>query len=282
VPGVEASTATPNNPMTNLTPETNDSFNSAEFRLQKDGTFRISIIGLARWIGVDDSGLGKHLRSASDENPSNLAKTLLAQGFSPSDIAAWGSTGGIPETAAPFIMEYFAYESRSQSPQARAALLAFSRVGVNAYLKDKLGLIPVPKENISIGPEKSLDILERSVNLLERIGGFDDRDRIQFSDMIRNTAARASGGFLLPPGSDFMAVTDLLLECGASATEASRLASGLGREIKRLYRDEFQADPSQRTQSVNGRPTKVSNYPESWLRQQAEFVKNWIQDRISQ
>jgi hypothetical protein len=140
---------------------------------------------------------------------------------------------------------------------------------------------PVPQP-LQLTPEVTLACLERSVNLLERIGGFDDRDRIQFSDMIRNTAARASGGLLLPPGAEFMAVTDLLLECGASATEASRLASGLGREIKRLYRDEFQADPSQRTQSVNGRPTKVSNYPESWLRQQAEFVKNWIQDRISQ
>jgi hypothetical protein len=140
---------------------------------------------------------------------------------------------------------------------------------------------PVPQP-AQLTPEATLACLERSVSLLERIGGFDDRDRIQFSDMVRNTAARASGGLLLPPGTEFMAVTDLLLECGASATEASRLASGLGREIKRLYREEFQTDPSQRTQSVNGRPTKVSNYPESWLRQQAEFVKNWIQDRISQ
>jgi hypothetical protein len=51
-----------------------------------------------------------------------------------------GETGGILEDVAPFILEHFGINAVSPSSTARKVLLAFTRVGINAYLKEKLGL----------------------------------------------------------------------------------------------------------------------------------------------
>ena len=76
----------------------------------------------------------------------------MAEGFSPEDVN-WGETGGIPEDAAPFILEYYGINAVSPSAQARAVLLAFTRVGINAYLKEKLGLAQQQKRGQLSGGE---------------------------------------------------------------------------------------------------------------------------------
>jgi len=53
------------------------------------------------------SGLARSLKSAADENPLPCARSLLAQGFDPADVSTWSATGGIPEDAAPFILEHY-------------------------------------------------------------------------------------------------------------------------------------------------------------------------------
>jgi hypothetical protein len=120
------------------------SFDSTQFKLQADGTFRISIRAMAAMAGVDQSSLTRSLKSAEAENPLPVAKALLAQGFSPEAISTWGETGGIPEDAAPTILEYYGIVARNPSQQARVFLLGFSRVGINAYLKEKLQLNQQP------------------------------------------------------------------------------------------------------------------------------------------
>ena len=83
-----------------ITPASGVSFDASQFKLQADGTFRISIRGMAAMAGVDQSGLTRSLKSAEDENPLPCAKSLLAQGLCPEDVSTWGETGGIPEAAA--------------------------------------------------------------------------------------------------------------------------------------------------------------------------------------
>ena len=123
-----------------LLPATGGAFDASQFKLQADGTFRISIRGMASMAGVDHRGLTRSLSSAGDENALPCSRSLLAQGFSPGDISTWGETSGIPEDAAPYILEYYGITAASPSAQARAVLLAFSRVGINAYLKERLGV----------------------------------------------------------------------------------------------------------------------------------------------
>ncbi|MCP9914847.1 hypothetical protein KBZ07_15855, partial [Cyanobium sp. BA20m-14] len=75
----------------------NFEFDRSQFKIQPDGTFRLSIRAMADMAGVDQSGLTRSLNSAEDENALPCAKLLVAQGFRPEDVNRWGETGGIPE-----------------------------------------------------------------------------------------------------------------------------------------------------------------------------------------
>ena len=90
--------------------------------------------------GVDHRGLNRALKSARDENALPCATSLLARRFCPGDVSRWSETGGIPEDAAPFILEHYGIHASTPSKTARGVLLALCRVGINAYLKEKLGL----------------------------------------------------------------------------------------------------------------------------------------------
>lgn len=165
------------------------SFDASQFKLQSDGSFRISIRGMAAMAGIDDGGLSRSLKSAADEKPLPCARSLAAQGFCPADVSSWGETGGIPEEVAPFILEHYAFSAASPSPQARAVLLAFSRVGINAYLKDRLGLIEretapaitVQQQEIAA----AISNIQLGWELLERMGVCDDRDRLDLRRDVR-------------------------------------------------------------------------------------------------
>ena len=246
------------------------SFDPSQFRLQPDGTFRISIRGMAAMAGVDDAALGRSLKSAAAENPLPCARSLLSQGFCPAAVSTWGETGGIPEDAAPFILEHYGINAASPSQRARAALLAFSRVGINAYLKERLGIstqLQSPGEAPQqLKPQDALDVIERSYDLLERFGVADDRDRIQFGDMVRSVAARGSGGLLLPPdpGSQELTISDAWLEITGQRLPRDQ-GIRLGRLVASMYRNEFQKDPPTRTQWVDGAPRQVKSYVRRWL-----------------
>ena len=118
-----------------------------QFKIQPDGSFRISIRGMAAMAGVDDSSLSRSLKSAAAENALPCARSLALQGFDPAAVSSWGETGGIPENAAPFILEHYGISATTPSTLARTVLLSFSRVGINAYSKERrrlrfLGLLP--------------------------------------------------------------------------------------------------------------------------------------------
>ena len=51
-----------------LLPATGGAFDASQFKLQADGTFRISMRGMAAMAGVDHAGIVRSLRSAGDEN----------------------------------------------------------------------------------------------------------------------------------------------------------------------------------------------------------------------
>lgn len=145
-----------------------------QFKLQRDGTFRISIRGMAAMAGVDQSSLGRSLKSAKAENPLPCARSLVAQGFSPEAVSTWGETGGIPEAAAPFILEHYGITAASPSAQARAVLLAFSRVGINAYLKERLGVSQVRDTRPALVDPAfaaSLEVAKLLASAVELVGG---------------------------------------------------------------------------------------------------------------
>ena len=109
----------------------------------------------------------------------------MLQGFTPAAVSTWGETGGIPEDAAPFILEHYGINAVSPSAQARHFLLAFTRVGINAYLKEKLGLVQQRQAGQLSGGDL-IALAGRTVDLLERLGGVDVRAQHQLRDMALN------------------------------------------------------------------------------------------------
>ena len=87
--------------------------------------------------GIDQSSLGRSLKSAEAVSPLPCARTLLVHGFSPDDVSTWGDTGGIPEEVAPFILEHYGINAASPSPQARAP----ERVGRSLFFERRRRLI---------------------------------------------------------------------------------------------------------------------------------------------
>lgn len=228
--------------------------------------------------GVDHAGIVRSLKSAGDENQLPCARTLLGQGFCPGDVRAWGETGGIPEEAAPFVLEHYAFAAASPSVLARRVLLSFSRVGINAYLKERLGIAqgaqtPAPVFDV-------LTTVERSIGLLERLGGVDPRAELLLKDIVLNNAARAAGGEIaLLPQIKMLSLQEAFQELGgATPTEATKLACTHGKAMKKLYHDENGRYPKTHKQLVYGRPCDVCDYEFDWLEQHLEDLQQAVLD----
>jgi hypothetical protein len=261
-------------------------FDASQFKLQDDGTFRISIRGMAAMAGVDDGGLARSLKTAADEKTLPCARSLLAQGFYPADVSTWGETGGIPEEAAPFILEHYAFTAAAPSQQARAVLLAFSRVGINAYLKDKLGVRPRPEAPAPVAlpdpierAELVLKLVDTSLDLLDRLGGADERERMVYRDLINNTVVRGTGNLLLPAERKTMTLAEAFIECGAPPHQATKFATKLGRAFKELYRrDHDGQEPRTHKQIVRGRECNVADYEAPWVATLFPQIKQWLSE----
>lgn len=125
---------------------------------------------------------------------------------------------------------------------------------------------PQPQAVPALSPHETLDLIERSMGLLERLGVIDERDHLQFGDMVRNVAARGAGGLLLPasPEDEELTISDAWLEVTGSALPR-RDGPGVGRLVAALYREEFDKEPPTRTQYVDGAPRQVKSYKRGWL-----------------
>jgi hypothetical protein len=227
-------------------------FDPSQFKLQPDGTFRISIRGMAAMAGVDFSGLARSLKSAVDENPLPCSRSLLAQGFSPVDVNSWAETGGIPEDAAPFILEHYGISAVSPSAQARAVLLAFTRVGINAYLKERLGLLHRETQP-ALAPQQqeiaaALANMQNGLVLLEQLGGCDDRERLQIKrniNMLLQASATTAGALpgahagLLSPVEELPRFEDKVVDYEVPLTIIEFASCYLGsKEIRAISKED--------------------------------------------
>jgi len=123
-----------------------------------------------------------------------------------------------------------------------------------------------PTDRPALNHQETLRLIERSYNLLERLGVVDDRDRIQFGDMVRNVAARGAGGLLLPASVDHeeLSITDAWLEVTGQRLPKARGPS-IGKLLAAMFRQEFQQEPPTRMQYVDGAPRQVKSYRRGWL-----------------
>lgn len=111
-----------------------------------------------------------------------------------------------------------------------------------------------------------LGTVEKSINLLERLGGLDDRAEHLLRDIVLNHAARSAGGELLLPGARMLSLQEAFQELAdAKPDEATKLANQYGRAFKRMYREENGRDPKTHKQLVKGRTCDVCDYEWEWI-----------------
>lgn len=116
--------------------------------------------------------------------------------------------------------------------------------------------------------ERMLSALERAADMMDRFGGLDERDQLLFRDLTRNTILRAAGTVAqLPPATpddEELTISDAWLELAKEPLSKGK-APIVGRQVACLYREEFNQDPPQRQQYVDGAPRKVFSYRRKWL-----------------
>lgn len=235
-------------------------FDPSQFVLQADGTFRISIRATALAAGVDDGGVARALKSAADENPLPLARSLAAQGFYPADVMSWGQNGGIPENGFVAILRHYGFTAASPSRQASDTLLAFASVGINAYLREKLGVSQVQDT------QPALTQTQFNINWLLSLEShgikFDARDMLQIKEAAVQLALPAAGETTslyrdIPVSRAVWEVLGVKLSLGQ--------LSQIGRLLKRWYKEERGVEPAKHDQYVDGANREVNTYPRDWI-----------------
>ena len=111
-----------------------------------------------------------------------------------------------------------------------------------------------------------LDTVDRSIQLLERLGGVDERAQMLLRDVVLNTAMKSAGGTApaLEPAKE-LTLSEKLIELGCPSHKATPLAAKIGKEIKGLYRRKNGREPKSQDQLVNGRRCSVALYERDFL-----------------
>ena len=128
-----------------------------------------------------------------------------------------------------------------------------------------------------------LSTVERSIGLLERLGGIDDRAQLLLKDIVLNHAAKSAGGTLTLPGQRMLALQEGFLEfTDATPSEASKLATACGKSVKRFYIEVNGRPPKTHKQLVNGRSCDVCDYEFDWLEGIQDDLKGAVSEFRSQ
>jgi len=123
-----------------------------------------------------------------------------------------------------------------------------------------------------------LDTVDRSIQLLERLGGIDDRAQMLLRDVVLNTAMKAAGGTApeLEPAKE-LTTSEYLIELKCPSHKATPIAHKIGKEVKRMYRSQNGRDPKSQDQLVNGKRCGVALYEKEWLERHESSFREAIE-----
>jgi hypothetical protein len=117
-----------------------------EVRCDEQGRGFYTIRGASRLAGVDDSSLGKSIKTGAAVAPSKLAKFLIARGFEGAVLAQWHMTG-VPDIAVMTILEYFTFEAGAYcNPKAAFVYRFIASVGIRTLSHKITGWKPIQSE----------------------------------------------------------------------------------------------------------------------------------------
>ena len=129
----------------------------------------------------------------------------------------------------------------------------------------------------------TLSTVERSLGLLERLGGMDDRAQMLLRDIVLNYTARIAGGGIadvaaLQPARTLSLQEALQEMTDATPYEASKIACNKGRLVKSVYKENTGRVPLTHKQLVNGRNCDVCDYEIEWLESHRADLEELVKD----
>ena len=145
------------------------------------------------------------------------------------------------------------FEQQSQPQQARAEL---------------------PKRDL-------LETVRESIDLLNMLGGVDDRAELMLKDMVLNYVARQDEGKLTVAqvqAVQLFSLSDCLVKAGATPYEATKLAPKLGKQVKAWYSKERGHTPPTHDQLVNGKAVPVCDYDVEFFDNISDFLSEVVSD----
>jgi hypothetical protein len=206
----------------------------------------LSIRGVARCCGVDESAFRNGVFKGAELASHKLAQTLTAHGFYAAEIE-----DGFPAQAVWLCIEYYAFDSRAKAPMAKQLARTFGSIGVMSVLKE----LTQPKElpAIANGPSKEL-IAAREIRELTDL--LEDNPRLAqcLTDSIVNRVLeRTLPGTTTP---QLRGVVEIAHEMGFKTDESSRVK--LGKFIKAQG-----FTPQKESRICNGVLTPINCYPDT-------------------
>lgn len=127
-------------------------------------------------------------------------------------------------------------------------------------------------------PGDVLTMVERSISLLEHLGGVDDRSQMLLRDVVLNATLNAASGSApqLGPAKE-LTISEFLIELGCPSHKATQVATPIGRNVKKVYRTQNGRDPKSQDQLVGGRRCSVALYERDWLIQNESSFQEVLQ-----
>lgn len=127
-----------------------------------------------------------------------------------------------------------------------------------------------------------LETVERSIGLLERLGGVDERAQMLLRDVVLNTAMKAAGGSVpeLEPAK-YLTLSEKLIELGCPSHKATDVATKIGKQIIDMYRRKNGREPKKQDQLVRGKRCAVASYEKDFLKSLEDDLKFYILEQSS-
>lgn len=130
-------------------------------------------------------------------------------------------------------------------------------------------------------PGDVLTMVERSISLLERLGGVDDRSQMLLRDVVLNATLNAASGSAPQLGlAKELTISEFLIELGCPSHKATQVATQIGRNVKKVYRTQNGRDPKSQDQLVGGRRCSVALYERDWLIQNESSFQEAIEQIV--
>ena len=127
-----------------------------------------------------------------------------------------------------------------------------------------------------------LSLTNRTIDVLERLGGVDERSEMLLRDVALSYVLKQSGGTMPELETvKYATLSEYVVTLGCPAHKATAVATYMGKPAKKLYREENGRDPKSQPQLVNGRTCKVALYEIDWLQKHEKDIQEDITNYLS-